>query len=122
MRLITKSGERVLLGYSNEADDDPKFPFLQIGEQIARRAGVEVVHRGNIVHEFHTQMFGQLPKDVLLPDEEVAHLNRRHNLFLSGLVGFMLLLLLLGIGKDVWTVTRDSGERAPTASLSVRGR
>ena len=122
VRLITKSGERVLLGYSNEADDDPKFPFLTIGNQIAARANVDVVHRGNIVHEFHVEMFGGAPAgQSALTEEEFAAVNRRHSLFISTLVALLALLLLLGIGNDIWSSGEDTGERAPSAPISVRG-
>lgn len=111
VRIITKTGERIVLGRTNERDDDPKFPFPTIGRQIAERAGVEVIDRGNIMREFHRRMFGLTDQAASGPEPEIAQLNKQHNSFLTGLIVILVVLLLLGIAGDVWTETIDSGER-----------
>ena len=111
IRIITKTGERIVLGRTNERDDDPKFPFPTIGRQIAARAGVEVIDRGNIMREFHRRMFGLTDQAASGPEPEIAQLNKQHNSFLTGLIIVLVVLLLLGIAGDIWTETIDSGER-----------
>ena len=111
VRIITKTGERIVLGRTNERDDDPKFPFPTIGRQIAARAGVEVIDRGNIMREFHRRMFGLTDQAASGPEPEIAQLNKQHNSFLMGLIVVLVVLLLLGIAGDIWTETIDSGER-----------
>lgn len=119
VRIITKSGERLVLGRTNEKDDDPKFPFPTIARQIADRAGVELIDRGNIMREFHRRMFGLTDRAEDGPEPEIKQLNKQHNSFLTWLVIALLILLALGIVSDVLRETTDSGERG-TISL-IRG-
>lgn len=116
-RLILKSGERIPLGFVNELDDDPRFPFNTIARQIAERAGLEVVDLGHVRYALHQRMFGVANASAAIPPEEVAKINRGHNWFLTGIIALMALLLLLGIGNDFWTAGIDSGERAITEKL-----
>ncbi|WP_088348788.1 MULTISPECIES: hypothetical protein [Rhodomicrobium] len=44
--LVRKDGKRLTLGYVRENPEDPSMPFHTIAEQIARRAGVPLVHKG----------------------------------------------------------------------------
>lgn len=111
VRIVTKSGERIVLGRTNERDDDPKFPFPTIGQQIAERAGVEVVDRGNIMREFHRRMFGLTDRAASGPEPELAQLNKQHNTFLTILIVAMVVLLGLGIVGDMVSEGTDSGER-----------
>jgi len=117
VRINLRTGERILLGYTNEADDDPKFPLPQIGRQIAERAGVEVVDKGNVLKDLHRRMFGLKDEERISEAAEIVSINRRHNKFLIGLVAVLLLLLLLGIGNDVWRESGDSGERGRTTFI-----
>ncbi len=111
IRIITKSGERIVLGRTNERDDDPKFPFPTIGRQIAARAGVEIIDRGNIMREFHRRMFGLTDRAGSGPEPEIAELNKQHNSFLTILVVALAVFLVLGIASDLFRETSDSGER-----------
>ncbi len=111
VRIITKSGERIPLGRTNERDDDPKFPFPTIARQIAGRAGVDLVDRGNIMREFHRRMFGLTDRAEDGAEPEVAELNKQHNSFLTILVVALTVLLVLGIINDLMRETTNTGER-----------
>ncbi len=120
VRIVTKSGERIVLGRTNERDDDPKFPFPTIGRQIAERAGVEVIDRGNIMREFHRRMFGLTDRAHDGPEPEIAELNKQHNTFLMVLIGLFAILLALGVAGDFLVETLDSGERGRNVSSLER--
>ncbi|MCB1511375.1 MAG: hypothetical protein KDJ36_10760 [Hyphomicrobiaceae bacterium] len=114
VRLNLRTGERLLLGYTNEADDDPKFPFPQIGRQIADRAGVPFVDRGNVLTELHKRMFGVADATRESEESEIAQLNRQHNRFLVTLIAALGVLLAAGIANDIWQENIDAGEQART--------
>lgn len=111
VRIVTKTGERILLGRSNEKDDDPKFPFPTIARQIADRAGVDIVDRGNIMREFHRRMFGLTSRAESGPEPEVTQLNKQHVTFLTILIGVLFAVLALGILSDIIRIDSDVGQR-----------
>lgn len=120
VRIITKTGERIQLGRTNEKDDDPKFPFPQIARQIAARAGVAIVDRGNIMQEFHRRMFGLANRAEAGDTPEIDKLNRQHNKFLTILIGVLFVLLALGIVNDLVRTDSDSGERGRNGFVEGR--
>ena len=111
VRIITKSGERIQLGRTNEKDDDPKFPFPVIARQVATRAGVDIIDRGNIMQEFHRRMFGLANRAEAGDTPEIDKLNKQHNKFLTILITVLVALLALGILNDIVGIDSDSGER-----------
>ncbi|MBI1385332.1 MAG: hypothetical protein GC150_10505 [Rhizobiales bacterium] len=46
--ILLKDGERIVLGYQNEHEEDPDIDFERIARQIAKRVGVDVRDRGCI--------------------------------------------------------------------------
>jgi len=112
-RIILKTKEAVPLGFVNERDDDPHFPFPRIGEQIAARAGLRVKNLGHIQHALHRRMFGlaQERRDDM-PSEEVRAINRRHRSFLLILSVCLLLLLGAGISQDFLAGINRWGEQS----------
>jgi len=114
-RLILKTGERIPLGFVNDADDDPRFPFKKIAQQIAARAGVEVTDLGHVKYALHQRMFGLASSGpAMMPPKDVANVNRGHSWFLIGIVVVLAALLLLGVANDFLQATADWGERAIT--------
>ena len=114
-RLVLKTGERIPLGFVNDVDDDPRFPFKKIARQIADRAGLEIVDLGHVKYALHQRMFGIAGGTAAaIPPQEVDNINRGHNWFLTGIVVVLVLLLLLGIANDFWQAGVDTGERAMT--------
>lgn len=118
VRLSLHTGERILLGYTNEADDDPKFPFPRIGRQIAERAGVPFVDKGNVLKELHRKMFGLVGSVRASEEVEIEQLNKQHTRFLVVLISVLVLLLIAGIGSDIWNNTVDSGERGSSVLIT----
>jgi hypothetical protein len=121
-RLVLKSGERLKLGYVNEADDDPRFPFNTIARQISERSGIEITDLGHVKYAMRQRMFG--PKNATapaaMPPEAIQQINKGHNVFLTGVVVVMAVLLTVGIGKDLWNNRSDLGERAATEKVLQR--
>lgn len=114
-RLVLKTGERIALGYVNDVDDDPRFPFNTIARQIAERAGLTVTDLGHVKYALHQRMFGAAaPSPATMPPDAVANINRGHDWFLTAVIVVIATLLLLGIGNDFWQATTDLGERAVT--------
>ncbi len=112
-RLILKTGERIPLGFVNDVDDDPRFPFATIANQIAERAGIGITDLGHVKYALHQRMFGGAASGAAtMPPDAVASINRGHGWFLMSIVVVVATLLLLGIGNDFWQVTADWGERA----------
>ena len=112
-RLILKTKETIPLGFVNDRDDDPRFPFPRIAKQIAARAGVPVKNLGHIQHALHRRMFGitQLNPDEL-PADEVETINRGHRSFLITLSLVFFVLLALGISHDFLVGTNRWGEQS----------
>jgi len=110
-RVILKTKEAVMLGFVNDRDDDPRFPFPEIGRQIAARAGVPVRNLGHIEHTLHRRMFGMTSASPdELPADQVAEINRRHRSFLLMLGLVFALLLGLGIADDFQKSATQLGE------------
>ena len=120
VRIITKSGERIQLGRTNEKDDDPKFPFPTIARQVAARADVDIIDRGNIMQEFHRRMFGLANQAEAGDTPEIDKLNSQHNKFLTILISVLVILLALGVLNDVVRVDSDSGERGRNGFVEGR--
>lgn len=103
-RLVLKDGSNVKLGYVNERNVDPAFPFTEIGERIAARADVEIIDVGNVNRSAFKKTFGleasPEEKDVL-SDAEIAAINHRHNQVIFLLVGLLIVLVSLGIFSDI---------------------
>jgi hypothetical protein len=115
--LVLNTGERILLGYANDSDDDPRFPFPLIGRQIAERAEVPFIDKGNVLRRLHRKMFGMAQSEQISEESEIAALNRRHAQFLVLLVGALIVLLVIGIGADILGESRDSGEQGRTVKI-----
>ena len=58
VQLLTKDGTAVPLGSVNEACVDPAFPWTEIADEIARRAGVGVLDQGVVRRSVPRKMLG----------------------------------------------------------------
>ena len=105
-RLILKDGSLVRLGYVSEANTDPCFPFPEIAQQIAERAGLTVTDRGNMRRSIQKTFLG-FKKEVIDEDEgpveqaEIEALNKRHHRWVMRLIGLLGILVVLGIAVDI---------------------
>ncbi len=108
-RVCLKDGGNVKLGYINERNVDPAFPFTEIGERIAARANVPIVDVGDVRRSAFKKTFGveasPEEKDVLT-EADIAAVNHRHGQAIFFLVGLLILLVSLGIISDT---TSDIG-------------
>jgi len=105
-RLILKDGSTVKLGYVSEANTDPCFPFPAIAQQIARRAGLTVIDRGNVRRSVQKKYFGL--KTGLLSEPEgvveqadIEALNAAHHRWVMWLVWLLAALVVGGIALDI---------------------
>lgn len=104
-RVVTKDGRMIRLGYVNEANEDPAFPYVEIAQRIANRAGVALVDGGSVRRSARRKMLGlrsEGPPEVHSVDEmEMRELNRRHARLMIALVTGLVLLVALGIIGDM---------------------
>ena len=104
-RLITKDGRSISLGYVSEANVDPAFPYPEIAKQIADRARLPLIDRGNVWRSFRRKFFGikggRRVNEVDTVDEaQIESLNRSHSNVVLGLVSALAVLMVAGIIDD----------------------
>lgn len=105
-RIITKDDRAIQLGYLNEANVDPAFPYSEIAEQVAARAGLQVIDRGAVRRNMASKMMGIRTMDDgggSIEEETIADLNRRHAHVIVVLVAGLVLLVGIGIAGDLMT-------------------
>lgn len=102
-RIITKDDRAIRLGYINEANVDPAFPYHAIAEEIAGRAGLSVADRGNVRRTVARKALGIVsdPLSTTIDEREISAINRQHNRVLVALVAGLIMLVGLGIVSDV---------------------
>jgi hypothetical protein len=107
-RLTKKNGEHVKLGYVNESNVDPTFPYPEIAKHIADRARLPVVDRGNVWRSarqkflgIRSRAFGGLRPSGPIEDAELEKLNHSHHTAVLTLIGAFAVLLLIGIANDM---------------------
>lgn len=105
-RLILKDDSAVKLGYVSEANTDPCFPFPEIAQQIAARAGVPVEQKGCVRRSAQKKFLG-LKRELIdeaeepVGDYEMVVLNNRHERWVMRLVWLLAGLVVLGIAMDI---------------------
>ncbi len=102
-RICRKDGTNVKLGYVNERNVDPAFPFVEIGERIAAHASVPLIDVGDVRRSAFRKTFGvkAAPDEQdVLKEADIAAINQRHGQVILVLVGVLVLLLGLGILSD----------------------
>lgn len=103
-RIVTKGGRKIRLGYVNEANVDPAFPYLEIAERIAARAGVGFIDGGNVRRSMPKKMLGIAsgPRDkVSIDEQQMRELNRKHARLMGALVLGLVVLIAFGIIGDL---------------------
>lgn len=105
-RLMTKDGTTIPLGYVSEANVDPAFPFPAIAKQIADRARLPLIDRGNVRRSVRAKMFGVKANDTategsIVDEQQLNALNRSHRNFVLGLIGVLVVLIGIGIVDDL---------------------
>ncbi|MCB1522395.1 MAG: hypothetical protein KDJ37_17750 [Hyphomicrobiaceae bacterium] len=103
-RIVLKDGTKVRLGYVNEANVDPAFPFPEIAMRIANRAGVPIIDRGNVRRSAPKKMLGivSAPRENRTIDEQqMAELNKKHTRLMIVLFAGLAVLVTLGIVGDM---------------------
>lgn len=103
-RIVTRDGGAIQLGYLNEANVDPAFPYAEIADAIAARAGVTVADRGAVRRKVANKMMGIRAVDDgsgAIEEDGIADLNRRHARVVTALVAGLVLLVGVGIVGDL---------------------
>jgi len=114
-RIVTKSGQKIPLGYVSEANVDPLLPIPEIAAEIARRAGVPVVDHGTVRRQVHKKIRGiRATNDTAPPitEEDIAALNSRHNRLMIGICSALFLFVAVGVMVDISKSDIDVGEHA----------
>jgi hypothetical protein len=105
-RLILKDDTPVKLGYVSEANSDPCFPYPEIAQKIADRAGLKVEHRGNVRRSLQKKYLG-LKQGLLTPGDgdvaeaEIEALNKSHRRWVMRLITLLVGLVVVGIALDI---------------------
>lgn len=106
-RLILKDDTPVKLGYVSEANSDPCFPYPEIAQKIAERAGLSVEHKGNVRRSVQKKYLG-LSHGLLTPggdgavaDSEIEALNKSHRGWVMRLIALLVVLVISGIALDI---------------------
>jgi len=105
-RLILKDDRIVKLGYVSEANTDPCFPFPQIAQQIATRAGLTVIDRGNVRRSVQKKFFG-LKTEIVdeaegpVEQSEIDALNASHRRWVMRLIWLLVALVVAGIALNI---------------------
>jgi hypothetical protein len=106
-RLMTKDGTTIPLGYVSEANVDPAFPYPIIAKQIAERARLPLIDRGNVRRSVRSKMFGMKSSDPeadaasMVDEKQIDALNRSHRNFVLGLIGVLVILMSIGVVDDL---------------------
>lgn len=113
-RIVTKTGDKVPLGYVSEANVDPVLPVPEIASEIARRAGTEVMDRGTVRRAVNKKLRGIKAAEAAaeIAEAEIEALNRRHNNLMLALCSVLFLLVAGGLLLDISRSNLDFGERA----------
>lgn len=119
-RIITKDDRAIQLGYLNEANVDPAFPYSEIAQQIAARAGLQVIDRGAVRRNVANKMMGIRTMDDggdSIEEATIADLNRRHANVIAALIAGLVLLVGIGIAGDLMTAPDPvaATQKAPPA-------
>lgn len=104
--VLLKSGERVVLGYQHEREEDPDIDYAVIAKQLERVAGVPLVNKGRV-------MVGSPSKAIRdgetldwdTPDigaQAYEKLRRRNALVMTGLTLVILTLFAAGLAYDLY--------------------
>jgi hypothetical protein len=105
-RLVLKDDSAVKLGYVSEANSDPCFPYPEIAQKIAERAGLSVQHRGNVRRSLQKKYFG-LKKEFLaeaageVPESEIEALNKSHRKWVMRPISMLVGIVVVGIALDI---------------------
>lgn len=102
-RVCLKDDSHVKLGYINERNVDPAFPYTEIGERIAARANVPLVDVGDVRRSAFNKTFGvraSLADQDTLSAADIAAVNKRHSQVIVVVVGVLVLLVGLGLVGD----------------------
>lgn len=105
-RLILKDDTPVKLGYVSEANSDPCFPYPEIAQKIAARAGLAVEHKGNVRRSVQKKYFGLkqgflTPGDDSVDDSEIELLNKSHRGWVMRLISLLVVMVIGGIALDI---------------------
>ena len=104
-RLMKKDGTSIPIGYVSEANVDPAFPYPDIAKQIADRARLPLIDRGNVRRSFRRKFLGlksggRVNEVDMVDEAQIEALNTSHKNVVMGLVGALALLMVAGIVDD----------------------
>ncbi|MEZ5908527.1 MAG: hypothetical protein R3D31_06965 [Hyphomicrobiaceae bacterium] len=101
-RIVTRSGDKIVLGHYNEHDPDVSLPYDKIAHRIAERAEIKVADFGTVRRAAHQKLLGLVGDSERMPESEIEELNRGHARFMRGLILVLCALVAFGILSDVF--------------------
>lgn len=107
--IVLKDGKRIPLGYVSEANDDAVIPFPEIARELAVRAGCPITDLGSIRR---AGLGGNSGTCTPLTEAEVSAFNRAHGRVVGTLIACLVVLVTLGVVRDILNADTDQGERA----------
>lgn len=103
-RLTLKDGSHIRLGYVSETCVDPTFPYPEIAQHIAERSRLPVIDRGSVRRSYRRKMLGLSgavkPGSDVIEEKDIEDLNRSHANVMTGLIGGLVVLMLIGLVED----------------------
>jgi hypothetical protein len=116
-RIVTKDGKTVPIGYVSEANVDPAFPYTEIAKEIAERAQLPLIDRGNVRRSFRRKYLGLRSGGInevdTVDEAQIAQLNKSHKSMVLGLVSGLAVMIVVGIVLDLASGT-PIGQTAST--------
>jgi hypothetical protein len=123
-RLTLKDGTQIPLGYVSEANVDPAFPYPEIAREIADRARLPLIDRGNVRRSVRRKLLGIRSADAtneMVSESDIAALNHSHNSIMMWFIGAFVVLMLIGIVEDINSMPAALDTPAPP-SVSTPAR
>lgn len=105
--IVTKDGDRHVLGYMKEHATDPAFPFSEISHEIAMRSGLPLQDRGTILAggQYLAAIRGAPAWDKTPLSPQAVQLSRKAaQKFWWIMLAISAAILVVGVGIEMWRI------------------
>ncbi len=108
--IVTRDGDRHVLGYTKEHATDPAFPFAEISHEIAMRAGKPMRDKGTIIAggQYLAAIRGAPPWDKPpLSPQAVQTTRKAAQKFWWIMLAISAAVLIVGVGIEMWRISLE---------------